>query len=201
MTISKSPESFAELTFWQLPKLSEIPGNLGFNFGYALEKARIARNLYNSLLYAVLAGSGSAFIAGMAAYSLVFLDLKRPQSWFIGIFIGNLFPFQMFLIPLYLFLSSIGLFDTARDIRCVESGRSHHVGSIFSHIPSDVGSGISIRRNFRRNTDGDHPVDASEALRTWIYDHRGKIASVHRADISGWNYGERYVFGIGVMNK
>ncbi len=122
MTILKSPESFGQLSFWQLPKLSEIPGNLRFNFGYALEKARIARNLYNSLLYAVIAGAGSAFIAAMAAYSLVFLDLKHPQSWFIGIFIGNLFPFQMFLIPLYLFLTSIGLFDTRTGLTIVYIG-------------------------------------------------------------------------------
>ncbi len=122
LTIIKSPDNFAELSFWQFPELKEIPKNLSFNFGYALEKAKIARDLFNSLLYAVVAGSGSAFIAGMAAYALVFLDLKRPQSWFIGIFIGNLFPFQMFLIPLYLFLSSLGLFDTRLGLTIVYVG-------------------------------------------------------------------------------
>jgi multiple sugar transport system permease protein len=122
LTVIKSPDNFAELSFWQLPELKSIPKNLSFNFGYALEKAKIARDLFNSLLYAVVAGSGSAFIAGMAAYALVFLDLKRPQSWFIGIFIGNLFPFQMFLIPLYLFLSSVGLFDTRLGLTIVYVG-------------------------------------------------------------------------------
>ncbi len=112
ITILKSPEDFAELSFWQLPQLKNIPGNLWFNFGYALQKAKIVRNLFNSLLYAGSAGVGSAFIAAMAAFSLVFLRLRKPQTWFISIFIGNLFPFQMFLIPLYIFLSSLGLFDT-----------------------------------------------------------------------------------------
>jgi len=122
LTIIKSPDSFSELTFWQLPELKSIPQNLGFNFGYALEKAKIAMNLFNSLFYAVIAGIGSAFIEGMAAYALVFLNLKRPQSWFIGIFIGNLFPFQMFLIPLYLFLNSLGLFDTRLGLTIVYVG-------------------------------------------------------------------------------
>ncbi len=122
LTIIKSPDSFSELTFWQLPKLNSIPQNLRFNFGYALEKAKIAIDLFNSLFYAVIAGIGSAFIAALASYALVFLNLKRPQSWFIGIFIGNLFPFQMFLIPLYLFLNSLGLFDTRLGLTMVYVG-------------------------------------------------------------------------------
>ena len=105
ITILKSPEDFAELSFWQLPQLKNILSNLWFNFGYALQKAKIVRNLFNSLLYAGSAGVGSAFIAAMAAFSLVFLKLRKPQTWFISIFIGNLFPFQMFLIPLYIFLN------------------------------------------------------------------------------------------------
>jgi multiple sugar transport system permease protein len=122
VTISKSPDDYGALTFWQLPELSKIPKNMAFNFGYALEKAKISRNLINSLLYATTAGIGSAFLASMAAYALVFLELKKPHSWFVTIFMGNLFPFQMFLIPLYLFLSSMGLYDTRTGLIIVYIG-------------------------------------------------------------------------------
>lgn len=112
LTVMKTPEQYSQLGFWQLPELKSIPNNLAYNFGYALQEAKIGRNLMNSIIYAITAGVGSAFLAAFAAYALVFLGLKKPQSWFIGIFIGNLFPFQMFLIPLYMFLNTMQLYDT-----------------------------------------------------------------------------------------
>jgi multiple sugar transport system permease protein len=121
-TVAKSPDQFDELRFWSLPRLGEIFKNLAFNFQYAWERAQISINLVNSLLYAVVAGVGSAFVAAMAAYALVFLHLRSPRAWFLGIFVGNLFPFQMFLIPLYLFLNRMGLYDTRLGLSLVYIG-------------------------------------------------------------------------------
>jgi multiple sugar transport system permease protein len=110
--VVKSPDEFDTMRFWQLPELKRIPSNIAFNFRYAWSKSQLGVKMLNSMIFALTAGIGSAFIASIGGYALVHLKLRGAQSWFIGIFIGNIFPFQMFLIPLYLFLNTLGLFDT-----------------------------------------------------------------------------------------
>jgi len=110
--VIKSPDEFNQLHYWKIPPLKHIPQNLITNFYHAWEKSHIGKNFINSLLYAFLAGIGSAFLASLAGFSLVHLNIKKPHVWFLGIFIGNIFPFQMFLIPLYIFLNKLSLYDT-----------------------------------------------------------------------------------------
>jgi len=120
--IVKSPEEFNQLHYWQIPSLSHIPRNLITNFYLAWKKSQIGKNFINSLIYAFSAGIGSAFIASLAGFSLVHLNIKKPHIWFLGIFIGNIFPFQMFLIPLYIFLNKLGLYDTRMGLIIVYVG-------------------------------------------------------------------------------
>ncbi|RKY01068.1 MAG: carbohydrate ABC transporter permease [Spirochaetes bacterium] len=122
IVIFKSPDEFNSLHYWVLPPIKNILKNIGSNIAYAWVKAKIGMNFINSLIFAFSAGVGSAFIASMGGYALVHLKIKRPQSWFFGIFIGNLFPFQMFLIPLYLFLNKLGLYDTRTGLIIVYVG-------------------------------------------------------------------------------
>ena len=120
--VVKSPDEFDTMRFWQLPELRRIPANIAFNFGYAWGKSQLGGKLLNSMIFAVTAGIGSAFIASIGGYALVHLKLRGAQSWFIGIFVGNIFPFQMFLIPLYMFLNMLGLFDTRLGMAAVYVG-------------------------------------------------------------------------------
>jgi len=110
--VVKSPDDFSVLRFWELPELKRMPANIAFNFAYAWGKSQLGGKMLNSMIFALTAGIGSSFIASIGGYALVHLNLRGSQSWFIGIFVGNIFPFQMFLIPLYLFLNTMGLFDT-----------------------------------------------------------------------------------------
>jgi len=120
--VVKSPDEFNTLHFWKLPHLRTIPNNLADNFSYAWIKSRLGGNFINSWIFALTAGIGSAFLASLGGYALVHLKMRAPQSWFLGIFIGNIFPFQMFLIPLYLFLNNIHLFDTLLGMAIVYVG-------------------------------------------------------------------------------
>jgi multiple sugar transport system permease protein len=120
--VVKSPDEFNTLGFWKLPPLKNMAGNVFSNFGYAWARSKLGRNMLNSMIFALSAGIGSAFIASIGGYALVHMRLRGAQSWFIGIFIGNIFPFQMFLIPLYLFLNTIGLFDTRLGLAIVYVG-------------------------------------------------------------------------------
>ncbi|MFB6290376.1 MAG: carbohydrate ABC transporter permease [Candidatus Bipolaricaulia bacterium] len=122
ITSIKSPSQFDGLAFWSPPKLKTIPGNIFSNVGWAWGKANLGSYFLNSFIYALAGGAGSAFLASLAGFSLVHLGIKAPQSWFMGIFSGNLFPFQMFLIPLYLFTSSLGLYDTRIGLAAVYIG-------------------------------------------------------------------------------
>lgn len=120
--VAKSNDDFTALEFWGLPALSKIPGNMVNNVHLALVQAKLGGNFLNSLLFAAVAGIGSAFIASLAGYALVHLNIRAPQGWFFGIFIGNIFPFQMFLIPLYLFLNTVRLYDTRLGLAIVYVG-------------------------------------------------------------------------------
>lgn len=120
--VVKSPDEYNTLSFWKLPELKRIPANIAFNFGHAWGKSKLGGKMLNSLIFALTAGIGSAFIASLGGYALVHLKVRGAQFWFIGIFIGNIFPFQMFLIPLYLVLNYIGLFDTRLGMAVVYVG-------------------------------------------------------------------------------
>jgi multiple sugar transport system permease protein len=122
MVIVKSNEEFSSLPYWGFPRLKSFVPNLSHNIGIAWKKTHIGVFFINSVIFATLAGVGSAFVASLAGYALTQLKVKTPQAWFIGIFIGNVFPFQMFLIPLYLFLNYIKLYDTRIGLSLVYVG-------------------------------------------------------------------------------
>ncbi len=120
--IVKSPAEFNAFPFWSLPEIQAMPGNLAENFRAAMVDAEIGYSFFNSLIYAMIAGVGSAFLSSLAGFALVHLRIRAPQSWFMTIFIGNMFPFQMFLIPLYLFLNALYLYDTRLGLALVYLG-------------------------------------------------------------------------------
>ncbi len=122
ITISKSGRQYMDLGYWQLPALSDIPTNLWANFSFAIVNTEIISGFLNSLLYAGIAALGAALIASFAGYAIVHLDVKRPLLWFGLIFSGNLLPFQMYLLPLYLSYTSIGIYDTRLGFALVHLG-------------------------------------------------------------------------------
>ena len=122
MVVVKSPEEFNNLYYWKFPPLKNIPMNLINNFIFAWVKANIGKHFIYSIIFAFSAGIGSALIASLGGYALVNLNIKNPQIWFFGIFLGNLFPFQMFLIPLYIFLTKLHLYDTLIGLIIVYTG-------------------------------------------------------------------------------
>ena len=122
VTVVKSPDQFSEMPFWSLPGLKQMALNLWHNVHDAWIASQLGHNFLNSLLFATVAGIGSAFLASLAGYALVHLKVRASQGWFFGIFLGNVFPFQMFLIPLYLFLNHLNLYDTRLGLAIVYIG-------------------------------------------------------------------------------
>ena len=104
----KSSQDFMSQRFYQLPtKISLVD-----NFRNVLKIYRLHEHFLNSLLYA-LAGAGIAIaVSSMAGFSIVRLKPRFFFLLFLVVYSGTLFPFQMYLIPVYKFFNALGLYNT-----------------------------------------------------------------------------------------
>lgn len=112
VTVLKSPSDYIALSFWSLPPIEKIPGNVVANIHDALVVANLWPNFVNSLIYATSGAAAAAIAASLAAYALVFLRVRAPMFWFLLLYGPNYVVFQMWLIPLYKNLRLVNLFDT-----------------------------------------------------------------------------------------
>ncbi|MDD3715044.1 MAG: carbohydrate ABC transporter permease, partial [Atribacterota bacterium] len=104
----KSNLEFGVQKFWELPSQNAFWSNLV----KAWNQAKLGRYFINSLLYGLIGAVGAIFIASLAAFSISRLNIKNSFSWFFLIWSGTIFPFQMYLIPLFKMYMSWGLYDT-----------------------------------------------------------------------------------------
>jgi len=104
----KTPEEFISQKFYQFSRKISVIENLRNTFKiYKLHK-----HFLNSVIYAA-SGAGIAIIAAsMAGFSIIRLRPRFNFLLFFLIYSGTLFPFQMYLIPVYKFFYTIGLYDT-----------------------------------------------------------------------------------------
>jgi len=78
----------------------------------AWNNAKMGAGLLNSFIYGSVGAALAIFIAALAAYGLTRFDFKRRNLWFMLIFSGTVFPFQMYLIPLFFTYQKVGLLNT-----------------------------------------------------------------------------------------
>lgn len=94
--------------FWDLPK-----GNhLLTNAQYVQENGNLFGSMGNSLLYATLGALFAVAIALLAAYAISHLNIRARGFWFMLIYSGTIFPFQIYLVPIYRGYAKLGLYDT-----------------------------------------------------------------------------------------
>ena len=82
------------------------------NIASASELAGIGNGLLSSLLYAFVGSATAVIAASSAAYSIAMLKIRFPFFWFLIIYSGTIFPFQMYLMPLFGLYQSVDLYDT-----------------------------------------------------------------------------------------
>ena len=75
-------------------------------------QARMGAGLLNSTLYGLTGAGLAVFFAALAAYGLSRLDFESKNTWFMLIFAGTVFPFQMYLIPLFFGYQRAGILNT-----------------------------------------------------------------------------------------
>jgi len=104
----KNPQDFVSQKFYQLPTRVFLPQN----FTKVMTTYRLGAHFVNSLLYAAAGTAVVIVAASMAGFSIVRLRPKFNFLLFLIIYSGTLFPFQMYLIPVYRLFNTLGLYDT-----------------------------------------------------------------------------------------
>jgi len=104
----KTPQDFVSQKFYQLPRVFGLFTNLG----NAMGQYKIQEHVLSSLLYSGAGAVIAILCASMAGYSIVRLRPRFYFALFLIIYSGTIFPFQMYLIPVYKLYNSIGLYDT-----------------------------------------------------------------------------------------
>ena len=82
------------------------------NMRSASELSGIGKGIVSSLIYAFFGSVTAVIVASSAAYSIAMLKIRFPFFWFLLIYSGTVFPFQMYLMPLFQMYQSVGLYDT-----------------------------------------------------------------------------------------
>lgn len=109
VSIFKSTPEYAQKHPLALP---DGIGPLIENAVTAWNNAKMGAGLFNSFIYGSIGGALAIFIAALAAYGLTRFNFKRRNFWFMLIFSGTVFPFQMYLIPLFFIYQDLGILNT-----------------------------------------------------------------------------------------
>lgn len=109
VTVMKSTEEYSKKNILALP---DGFGPLIDNFVRAWSASDLGRAALNSLGYATIGSIAAVAIGAAAAYGLTRLRLIGANTWFMLIFTGTLFPYQMYLVPLLFGFQKIGMVNT-----------------------------------------------------------------------------------------
>lgn len=128
-----------------------LPGHFGFfhNLSVAWNGSDFPITIRNSLIYAVVCAGAAVFVATLAAYALVALQLRRPAFWFWLIYAGTLLPLQVFARPLYKAAADTNLYDTRLGLSIVYVAlcipfAMFVVRNVLSTVPPEIGEAATI---------------------------------------------------------
>lgn len=109
VTIFKTSEEYARKGVLELPdSLAPLIGNTV----QAWTIANLGTAALNSFSYALIGGALAVAFAAAAAYGMTRLTLIGSNGWFMLIFTGTLFPFQMYLVPLLFGYQRLGIINS-----------------------------------------------------------------------------------------
>jgi multiple sugar transport system permease protein len=144
-TAVKSSSDFISNAFWLFPR----EFNLFQNVAQAWNGAGLGQGFVNSMIYGVVGAAIAVLIAGLASYGLVVLKVPGAYTWFLIIFSGTLFPFQIYIAPLYQTYNALGLYDTQIGMVIFYSSISIPFATLvmrgfFSTIPEEIAAAARV---------------------------------------------------------
>lgn len=127
-----------------------VPGHFSLlaNIKAAWTDANLGTSVGSTVFYATLGGVLAVLLAALAAYALIALNLRFGFFWFMVLYAGTIFPFQMYLSPLYTMYVQANLYDT-------------HLGLLLLYTAIAIPFAVFIIRNHFTSI----PTDLSEAAR------------------------------------
>ena len=109
VTVFKTSEEYAKKGVLELPdSLAPIIDNIV----QAWTIAHLGEAALNSFSYALIGAALAVAFAAAAAYGMTRLTLIGANGWFMLIFTGTLFPFQMYLVPLLFGYQRLGIINS-----------------------------------------------------------------------------------------
>ena len=109
ITPMKSTPEYTDGSQWALPT---HPLRLFSNLRTAWDSAGLGPGFVVSLTYGLTGASLAILFGSLGAYAITRLGVRLGFFWFILVFSGTIFPFQMYLIPLFNLYIRTGLYDT-----------------------------------------------------------------------------------------
>lgn len=138
------PREYRNKEAWEFPSHFSLWDNVV----EAWTSAGLAGSVGSTLLYATVGGILAVVIAALAAYAIVGLNVRYGFFWFMVLYAGTVFPFQMYLAPLYSLYVNNNLYDT-------------RLGLILFYVAIAIPFAVFVIRNHFVSI----PVDISEAAR------------------------------------
>lgn len=141
ITSLKSKHDLAALPFFALPTKWRFD-----NFPKAWTDGNLKLYIGNSLFISLVKVPLGIFIESLAAFALTRMNMKGSLAIFMVFLVGMMIPMQATLVPLNVFLHSVGLTNT-------------YPGIIFVYLGFGIPFGVLILRGFFRSI----PHDLDEA--------------------------------------
>jgi multiple sugar transport system permease protein len=105
----KTTQEYFNTSAWTLPRDA---ANIFMNLSTAWQNGGLGPGFLASLSYGVVGASAAILCASLGAFAITKLRIRGAFFWFFLVFAGTIFPFQMYLIPLFQAYNTIGLYDT-----------------------------------------------------------------------------------------
>jgi multiple sugar transport system permease protein len=118
--------------FWSIPQ--EITFQ---NYADAWTQGNVSRYLLNSFIITIPALIGVLFLSSLSAFALARYRFRVNLPIFFLYVAGTMLPFQILLLPVFLMMNKVGLYDT-------------YGGLILIHIAFQLGFCTFVLRNFMR---------------------------------------------------
>ena len=109
ITPMKSTPEYTDKSQWALPT---HPLRLFSNLRTAWDSAGLGAGFVASLTYGLTGAALAILFGSLGAYAITRLGVRLGFWWFILVFSGTIFPFQMYLIPLFNLYLDTGMYDT-----------------------------------------------------------------------------------------
>jgi multiple sugar transport system permease protein len=139
-----SPAEYRKKEVYAFPKHFSFWDNITA----AWDAANLGQAVGSTLFYATVGGILAVLIGSLAAFAIVGLRVRWGFFWFMVIYAGTIFPFQMYLSPLFTTYARLNLYDT-------------HIGLLIFYTAIAVPFAVFVIRNHFTSI----PVEISEAAR------------------------------------